>query len=211
MFFSRPVLHALFFFAAFTFALALPRPTSTAQSLLPRQYQYGNTPYFPSEIASCVVCQPEWSSISSCAESAPAFQMIYNPLSFVAAIKCACTDTFSSAYPQCVDCFVQTNQCEEYLGVPSLEGASSILDGVRNVCGFGSALFGGVASSQASAGSSYTYNGVPSQGYPTTTSIGVGGIDYGSQEGASGANAQRPLLLAVGATVGGMVLGMFWV
>ncbi|KAI5477362.1 hypothetical protein MNV49_006427 [Pseudohyphozyma bogoriensis] len=180
----------------------LPAPTSPAspyksdeQQLLEvnrawkRDYEPGDVPYFPADIPSCVACQPAWSSIDSCAEAAPAFQdftyMILNPATFIAEIKCACTDTFQSAYPQCVDCFVQTNQCSQYLGVPSDSGASSILNGMRQVCGFGSALLGGVASSQASAGISYTYTAEPSQGYSTTTSYGVGGLDLGSSQGAS--------------------------
>ena len=36
--------------------------------------------------------------------------MIYEPTRFIDVIQCACTDTFQSAYPQCVDCFTQTNQ-----------------------------------------------------------------------------------------------------
>ncbi|GAA5917347.1 hypothetical protein JCM6882_001088 [Rhodosporidiobolus microsporus] len=207
---------ALLFHTSLVFAL--PAPTSTAPALAGRQYQPGNVPYFPPEIPSCVACQPEWSGLSSCAQAAPAFQnpmnMIYNPLSFVAAIQCACTDTFSSAYPQCVDCFVQTNQCEEYLGVPTEQNASSILDGIRTVCGFGSALLGGVAASQSSAGLSYTYNGVPNQGYPTTTSIGPGGIDYGSAQGANGAASARPaqaVAVGVGALLGAFLVGLQWV
>jgi len=31
-------------------------------------------------------------------------------MKFIDVIQCACTDTFQSAYPQCVDCFTQTNQ-----------------------------------------------------------------------------------------------------
>ncbi|GAA5860866.1 hypothetical protein JCM8547_003873 [Rhodosporidiobolus lusitaniae] len=192
-------------------AAAVPYPTSsTAEILVGRQYVAGiSVPYFPEDIPSCVACQPEWSGISSCAEAAPAFQnamnIIYNPLSFVSAIKCACTDTFSSAYPQCVDCFVQTNQCEQYLGVPTEQNATSILDGIRNVCGFGSALLGGVAASQSSAGLTYTYKGVPSQGYPTTTSIGVGGINYGSADypGAASSSSLRAgsALLVVATTM----------
>lgn len=126
--------------------------------------------------------------------------MIYNPSSFVAVIQCGCTDVFKSAYPQCLDCFIQTDQCEEYLGVPSREGASPMLvelacrvclkrqrgsrkrsllrhqqrprrtreeltpsshslDGLRNVCGLGSALIGGVAVSQSSAGLTYMHTG----------------------------------------------------
>ncbi|GAA5881591.1 hypothetical protein JCM16303_005502 [Sporobolomyces ruberrimus] len=113
--------------------------------------------------------------------------MIFNPASFYNAIKCGCADTFNSAYPQCVDCFVQTNQCQEFLGVPSEQNASSILDGIRNVCGFGSALIGNVAKSQSSAGISYTYTGVPSQGHSISTTTGVGGLDYGSAQGGTSA------------------------
>lgn len=37
-------------------------------------------------------------------------QMLFDPTKFIDVIQCACTDTFQSAYPQCVDCFSQTNQ-----------------------------------------------------------------------------------------------------
>jgi len=30
-------------------------------------------------------------------------QIIFNPGAFIDIIKCACTDTFQSAYPQCAD------------------------------------------------------------------------------------------------------------
>ncbi|BGP43257.1 hypothetical protein JCM10450v2_007402 [Rhodotorula kratochvilovae] len=208
---------------AFALPYLTPTPLTAPLALAPRQYQVGNVPYFPPEIPSCVACQPEWSGISSCASAAPAFEarfrlnwinMLWNPIAFVDAIKCSCTDTFSSAFPQCLDCFVQTNQCEEYLGVPSLEAnTSTILDGIRNVCGIGSALLGGVAASQSSVGISYTYTAEPSQGYPTTTSIGPGGIDYGSAQGASSAvgsfgGTGRTLALAVAATLGAVALGM---
>ncbi|GAA5985612.1 hypothetical protein JCM11641_004991 [Rhodosporidiobolus odoratus] len=169
-------------FSLFNLIDALPRPTPTSPDLAIRDYQPGDVPYFRSDIPSCVACEPEWSSISSCADAAPAFQVRpvpdelgisrsghssvsrqagleeHNPLSFVSVIKCACTDTFISAYPQCVNCFAQTNQCEQFLGVPSEQNASSILDGIRNVCGFGGALLGGVAASHSSAGIPYTYN-----------------------------------------------------
>ncbi|ORY76526.1 hypothetical protein BCR35DRAFT_280386 [Leucosporidium creatinivorum] len=164
-------------------------PLNLTSSLVKKGYEVGDVPYFPTDIPSCGVCEPSWSSISSCAAAAPAFEswmnMIYNPAAWYAVIKCGCADTFQAAYPQCVDCFVQTNQCEQFLGVPSDSGASSILDGIRNVCGLGSAILGGVATSQVSAGISYTYTAEPSQGYPTTTSYGPGGMDLGSAQGAS--------------------------
>ncbi|GAA6059947.1 hypothetical protein JCM10212_003087 [Sporobolomyces blumeae] len=192
-------------------SLAAPFPTETASvaALGTRQYVPSvSKPYFPPDIPSCLACEPGWEGISSCAQAAPAFQdwknMIFNPASFYNAIKCGCTDTFNSAYPQCVDCFVQTNQCAEFLGVPFEQNASSILDGIRNVCGFGSALLGGVAASQSSAGISYTYSGVPSQGYSISTTTGVGGIDYGSaQGGGSSTSGATP---RVATKLGGFVL-----
>jgi len=173
------------------------------------RYNAGEVPDFPPDIPSCVACQPSWSSISSCAEAAPVFQnasnIIWNPLAFVSAIKCACTDTFSSAYPQCVDCFVQTNQCETFLGVGA-DSAPSIVQGIRSVCGFGSAILGGVQSSQTAANISYTYVGQPAQPGATATT-GPGGYDVTSEEGASSAidNIHCPLnqlilLLCVGVT-----------
>lgn len=165
--------------------------------------------------------------------------MIYNPAAWYAVIKCGCADTFQSAYPQCVDCFVQVSifpesdvprslfNLNQYL-TTSMNGRSHSLfadepvraisrgsqrlgsqldvshsslvllnsiprahcivlslDGIRQVCGLGSAILGGVATSQASAGISYTYTAQPSQGYPTTTSYGPGGLDLGSAQGAS--------------------------
>lgn len=102
---------------------------------------------------------------------------------------------------------VQTNQCQEFLGVPSEHNATNMyvllvtgmgyrglgttraferfllsirngsadfglddsfsLDGIRNVCGFASALIGNVANSQSSAGISYTYTGEESLTEPS--------------------------------------------
>ncbi|GAA6008506.1 hypothetical protein JCM11491_004502 [Sporobolomyces phaffii] len=197
------VISLFFLLASIPSAAPLPYPTGTGYSAPPRrsvlakrQYIPGESvPYFPDEIPSCRACGPEWTSISSCAQAAPAFEdwknMLFNPASFYNAIKCACTDTFSSAYPQCVDCFVQTNQCQEFLGVPSEQNSSSILDGLRNVCGFGSTLVGNVAKSQSEAGIAYTYTGVPSQGYSISTTTGVGGLDYGSAQGGSSGGANN--------------------
>ncbi|TNY19502.1 hypothetical protein DMC30DRAFT_442605 [Rhodotorula diobovata] len=208
---------AFLFLSAFALPYATPAPAPRALPMSPalavRQCATGNQPYFPAGIPSCVACEPEWSGISSCANAAPAFEdwksMLFNPISFVDAIKCSCTDTFSSAFPQCLDCFVQTNQCEEYLGVPSLEAnTSTILDGIRSICALGSGIFGGVAASQSSAGLNYTYTGVPSQGYPTTTSIGPGGLDYGSAQGASGAAVLTKGAYALAATLVAAGLGV---
>ncbi|GAA6006085.1 uncharacterized protein JCM10292_006543 [Rhodotorula paludigena] len=137
------------------FAAGLPAGATAARQVRDVR-QDTSSPLFPPEVPSCAVCQPAWSGVSSCAEAAPVFSdwmnILWNPLSFIDAIKCSCTDTFSSAFPQCVDCFIRTDQCEAYLGVPSVEANTSpILDSMRNVCGFASVLLGGVASSQSSA------------------------------------------------------------
>ncbi|KAM0746268.1 hypothetical protein T439DRAFT_141813 [Meredithblackwellia eburnea MCA 4105] len=162
------------------------------RALARKDYQPGDVPYFPSDIQACTICEPQWSTISSCALAAPAFQkfseILTDPATFISLIKCGCTDTFQSAYPQCVACFVQTNQCQQFLGVPSESGANSIVDGMRNVCGFGSALLGG-GNVATGVNATYTYTGEPSQGYPTTTSYGPGGYDLGSGMGASAASA----------------------
>ncbi|BGP35039.1 hypothetical protein JCM10296v2_006869 [Rhodotorula toruloides] len=149
-------------------AVALPAPMGVA-SAAKRQYKLGNIPYFPQKISSCVACQPDWTSISSCARVAPAFK-----------------DWKQTLYPQCVDCVVQTNQCEEYLGVPSLEAnSSSIIDGMRNVCGFGQ-----LSSAASRLRRRRTTPRTPNQGYPTATSTGVGGMDYGSAEGGKSGAAR---------------------
>lgn len=75
-------------------------------------------------IAPFVEPRPQTSSQSL--NSHPLSHDADNPAAWYAVIKCGCADVFQAAYPQCVDCFVQTNQCEEFLGVPSDSGASSM-------------------------------------------------------------------------------------
>ncbi|GAA5853059.1 hypothetical protein JCM9279_003799 [Rhodotorula babjevae] len=86
-------MHAPLSLAAFLFGSALARPYPTpAPTLAPscadspaklvaREYEVGNQPYFPSDIPSCVACEPQWSGISSCAQAAPAFEARSPPLS----------------------------------------------------------------------------------------------------------------------------------
>lgn len=86
--------------------------------------QDGTSPEFPQSPASCPLCEENYANINSCAAAAPVFanfsmvrqapisgsflftdssQIIFNPGAFISVIECACTDTFQSAYPQCVD------------------------------------------------------------------------------------------------------------
>lgn len=39
-----------------------------------------------------------------------------NPASFVAVIKCGCLDTFQSAYPQCLSCFIEVRRLASCAG-----------------------------------------------------------------------------------------------
>ncbi|KAG8843521.1 hypothetical protein FRB91_011000 [Serendipita sp. 411] len=106
---------------------------------------------FPDTPVSCKFCEQHFDEIDSCANASTVFanpaQIIFNPLSFVTVIECACTDTFKSTYPQCVDCFEQTNQT--VFLEPEGGNFSSIITGMRQICALGSAIFGGVASANS--------------------------------------------------------------
>ncbi|KAL4244378.1 hypothetical protein ABKN59_010534 [Abortiporus biennis] len=100
-------------------------------------------PTFPDQPPSCPICAQNYDNINSCAEAAPVLanfsMIIFNPGAFIDVIKCACTDTFQSTFPQCVDCFVQTNQTQ-WLEPP--EDLPSIVDGMRKICAIESTLLG---------------------------------------------------------------------
>jgi len=100
------------------------------------------TPVFPPSPPSCPICAQNFSSINSCALAAPVLanysEIIFNPGAFIDVIKCACTDTFQAAYPQCADCFIQTNQTE--LLNCDTEELPGILQGLRQVCALESVL-----------------------------------------------------------------------
>jgi len=103
---------------------------------------------FPDSPPSCPLCERNYDEIDSCANAsvvlANVSQIMFNPLAFLDVIGCACTDTFQSTYPQCVDCFTQTNQTG-FL-VPDNGNLSSVITGMRQICALGSSIFGHVAS-----------------------------------------------------------------
>jgi len=103
---------------------------------------------FPDYPPSCKLCEKDYPNIQSCANASVVLSqpsaIIAQPLLFVDVINCACTDTFKSAYPQCVDCFTQTNQTA-FLG-PQDGNLSSVVTGMRTICALLSTLLGGVAS-----------------------------------------------------------------
>ncbi|CAA7262028.1 unnamed protein product [Cyclocybe aegerita] len=102
-------------------------------------------PYFPDTPASCPICAQDYPSINSCAQAAPVLanfsMIIFNPGAFIDIIKCACVDTFQAAFPQCVDCFIQTGQ-QDVLSTPDLPG---VVDGMRRICALQSTLLGNVS------------------------------------------------------------------
>jgi len=104
-------------------------------------------PVFPDAPPSCPICAQNYDGISSCAQAAPVLanftSVLFNPGAFIDVIKCACTDTFQSAFPQCVDCFEKTNQTD-VLNSPDLP---SVVNGLRQVCAVASSIFGNVSDS----------------------------------------------------------------
>ncbi|KAJ3526860.1 hypothetical protein NM688_g8208 [Phlebia brevispora] len=122
-------------------------PSSLGLSPSDSYLQRRTDPQFPAQPPSCPICAQNYSSISSCAQAAPVManfsMIIFNPGAFIDVIKCACTDTFQSVYPQCVDCFEQTNQTA-YLNT-SQANLPSVLSGMQSICAIASTLLGGVA------------------------------------------------------------------
>lgn len=114
-------------------------------------YEYKRT-YFPDSPPSCQLCERDYENINSCANASVVFAnisaILWNPLYFIDVIQCACADTFQSAYPQCVDCFTQTNQTG-FLVPENGANMSTIVTNIRSICALGSSIFGHVASANS--------------------------------------------------------------
>nr|CAG8448334.1 11388_t:CDS:1 [Entrophospora candida]CAG8461228.1 14671_t:CDS:1 [Entrophospora candida] len=97
--------------------------------------QQQEAPYFDPSIQSCVECQKNYSTIDSCTKSNEIFKnftsVLYDPLGFIEAAKCACLDTFLKVYPLCVECFQATNQQNTTLNA---DGIPPSIDYIRNAC-----------------------------------------------------------------------------
>ncbi|KAJ3482387.1 hypothetical protein NLI96_g7005 [Meripilus lineatus] len=74
--------------------------------------------------------------------------IIFNPGAFIDVIKCACTDTFQSAFPH----FERTNQTD-WLSTPNLPG---VVNGIRQVCAIASTLLGNVSVANGEGSSTTT-------------------------------------------------------
>ncbi|KAF8900425.1 hypothetical protein CPB84DRAFT_1708947 [Gymnopilus junonius] len=134
-------------FTLYTFLVLQTSASPTWPSIT---LQRRTDPVFPSSPPSCPICQQSYPNIQGCAEACPVLAnfslVIFNPGAFIDVIKCACTDTFQSVFPQCVDCFVQTNQTD----VLDTSSLPSLVGDIKNVCGLESALLGNVSGVDAS-------------------------------------------------------------
>jgi hypothetical protein len=152
--------------------LSLSLPYSDGSPTL----QHRTTPYFPPDPPSCPICEKDYWTINSCAQASPVLanlsMIVFNPGAFIDVLKCACTDTFRSAFPQCVDCFGQTNQTwvlDEDKTLPD------VVKNLRDVCALASTILGHVASANSQLPSSTS---TPS---PTSTSTGGSHPGYSVQ------------------------------
>jgi len=152
--------------------LSLSLPYSNGSPTLQRR----DTPYFPPDPPSCPICEINYWNINSCAQACPVLanlsMVIFNPGAFIDVLKCACTDTFQSTFPQCVDCFGQTNQTWVYGEDDSLP---AVVNNLRDACAFASTMFGHVASADSELPSS------TSTPLPTSTSSGGNHPEYPAQ------------------------------
>ncbi|KAJ6463545.1 hypothetical protein C8R45DRAFT_1026124 [Mycena sanguinolenta] len=92
------------------------------------------TPDFPSSPASCGLCAQNYSSISLCISAIPVVAnfttVIENPGSFVDVITCGCSPTFNVTFPECVDCFENTNQQSAL----NISDPDAVFTGLAKVC-----------------------------------------------------------------------------
>ncbi|EPQ55926.1 hypothetical protein GLOTRDRAFT_76143 [Gloeophyllum trabeum ATCC 11539] len=165
-------MNSLLLFASFTAFLGLvpgsPYHVAPGAAAVRSVPLFARTdPYFPADPTSCPICEAQYSQISSCAQAAPVLanftMVIFNPGAFIDVIKCACTDTFQSVFPQCVDCFTKTNQTD-VLNTPDLP---AVVSGMRNVCALESTLLGNVSNVDGET--------TPSSSAPAPTSSTSGG------------------------------------
>jgi hypothetical protein len=169
-------------------------PEAAAEAETYDHWEYKRTE-FPDYPPSCKLCERDYVNIDSCANASVVFAnlsvILYSPLMFFEVINCACSDTFRSAFPQCVDCFEQTNQTV-FLEPENGANMSTIVTNIRSICALGSAVFGGVATVNSQ---------LPGQTPITVASAGAAFRRAGNVFGGEGLKA-----LAVGSIT--MLLGI---
>jgi len=154
-------------------ALSLSLPYSDGSPTL----RHRTTPYFPPDPPSCPICETNYWAINSCAQASPVLAnfttVLFNPGAFIDVMQCACTDTFRSAFPQCVDCFGRTNQTWVFGQDNTLP---AVVNNLRDVCALAATVIGHVASANSELPSSTSTT--PS---PTSTSNGGSHPEYSVQ------------------------------
>jgi len=165
------------FFAAIVAAIPAPSPSRSRIQKRSNLATRSTPPVFPDYPPSCPKCAERYPEIESCCQAAPVLanfsMVIFNPSAFVDVVRCACADTFLAVFPQCVDCFVRTNQTD-VLEAPSLP---DILEGMRHVCALQSIFYGNVSHANSEAPSpspSPTASNAPQRvvvGTPLVTTI----------------------------------------
>ncbi|KAF5366734.1 hypothetical protein D9758_006564 [Tetrapyrgos nigripes] len=159
-------------------------------------------PTFPPDPPSCPICQQNYDRINNCAQAAPVLanfsEIIFNPGAFINVIQCACTETFQSVFPQCVDCFVQTNQTQ-VLNAPDL---NSVVSGMRQVCALASTLLGGVASTDGELPST------TASPTPTPTSTNAASALYPRLSSTVSGAVFQVMILSAAGVVGGVLLAL---
>ncbi|KAJ7161054.1 hypothetical protein C8R46DRAFT_1106369 [Mycena filopes] len=133
------------------FVLASPAPTPLGTTSV---WSRDDTPepQFPSSPASCGQCQQNYDNIKLCMSLVPIMAdsstIIKNPSDFIAVLTCSCTEPFKSTFPECVDCFQNTNQD----AVLNITDTDAVMQGLTKVCALEGALFGiGTSSSTTAA------------------------------------------------------------
>jgi hypothetical protein len=179
----------------------VPAPDAVLEKRIPTPtLQERTTPTFPAEPVSCPICEKDWTNINSCADACNIFanpaQIIFAPNTFFSTIECSCTDTFKSAFPQCADCFTQTNQTS-YLNAKPGE-IPSILNGMRQICAISSSLLGGVATTNHEKGTAPV---------PTATGAARGLSDMRAGTGGFGLSVVAGVS-AIGGVLAGWLLVM---
>jgi len=126
--------------------LSLSLPYGDGSPTLQRR----TTPSFPPDPPSCPICEKDYWTINSCAQASPVLanfsMIIFNPGAFIDVMKCACTDTFRSSFPQCVDCFGRTNQTWVLDQDSSLP---AVVNNLHDVCALAATVLGNVASANS--------------------------------------------------------------
>ncbi|KAJ6554476.1 hypothetical protein B0H19DRAFT_1153692 [Mycena capillaripes] len=93
-------------------------------------------PDFPASPPSCGVCAQNYDSIKLCISVVPVVAnfttVIENPGSFVNVLTCGCSSTFNTTFPECVDCFQNTNQDSAL----NMSDPDAVLTGLEKVCAF---------------------------------------------------------------------------